>query len=126
MRYWQKIVVLLVFTLVQAHIVFPHHHHESLTNKHHHDQDHHDNDDGHEHNLFSLGQIDETFTRSKPQYSLHSKHIVAVSTYPENENISVLIISGNQPEYTPGDEFLLPGNHHPVIPPRAPPFPKFS
>jgi hypothetical protein len=79
MRVVRIICLFIAASIVLAHSVFPHHHHvepeQAIHNEdndlhhdsdHHHDTDHHnDNADDRQHNLFTFGQIENTFLTGK-------------------------------------------------------------
>lgn len=74
MRIARIIGLFLALSVTLAHSVFPHHHHveaeKAIHNEdvdHHHDEDghHHEDAEDHQHNIFTFGQIENTFLTGK-------------------------------------------------------------
>jgi hypothetical protein len=120
MNQWlQKILISLTCTLVLGHNIFPHHHHdEAAAIEHHHG---HDDDDDHDHNIYSFGQLDESFVPAKIQCGLYCDYASIIFAQPVNEFNFELTPFNKKPEYSFKKEFPPPGNYHHKLSLRGPP-----
>ena len=120
-KVFQKILLLVAVITVTAHSIFPHihlddimtfakdHHHEQPVDKHHHDDT--DNSKDNQHNLFSLGQLDENFVPAKGEtknFQLPVEYIAAfIVTYLKDKfPVNTKTHFGWYNEYPPPEKYF--------------------
>lgn len=118
-QWLQKILVILAWTLVLGHNVFPHHHHDDDVVIEHHDD--HDDDDDHDHNLFTFGQLDEVFIPGKIEATIFSDFIPSLFMHFVKELSLALHVCSKKTEYSLKYEFPPPSVYQYTHTLRGPP-----
>lgn len=128
MKLWlPKILVLLAWTLVLGHTVFPHHHHNEEQGIEHHDDDDddhdddHDHDQDHDHSIFAFGQLDDVFIPHKAPCNLLCDYFSILFIAPVSNFNFALSFFHKKPDYSFKTEFPPPGIYRFTLSLRGPP-----
>jgi hypothetical protein len=119
-QWLQKILVILAWTLVLGHNVFPHHHHDEDLVIEHHEHDDHDDDDQ-DHNIFTFGQLDDVFIPGKIEAKVFNDYIPALFIHFVKEFSLALTVFCKKSEYNFKYEFPPPSTYHHTHSLRGPP-----
>jgi len=107
LKKWPYILILLSVFIIVSHNIIAHHHHHEIEATHHDHND--DTDEDGDHNLFSFGQLDETYIHSNDQVQVNNSFVSLFYIQP------VFSCNINSPsakqEFSITEIFLPPDNY---------------
>ncbi|SRR6266487_2011401 len=109
-----KFLLVIAYSFMLAHVLVPHHHEDPKEAI----ESHHDN--GKDHNIFSFGQIDNSFLPSQKEVVKHNDYVFRFVLNLYEFSITINSLSSNN-EFPVFEEFPPPKNHFFSCSHRGPP-----